>query len=214
MPLLLNILLFYMLYSVQSTYHLLFSHPNKNLETYQHYLYISSTWHLIFIFTLIAFILCLDDCTRLLIRHGDSRLVFFKSDLCYTMLYHHHFYWKKKQIWPVHFYVKNYPVVAIAESKQLIMISKTLPLQALAVCTAPVLPLCPVLTQQTASIPQAFWLSCIHAQAWLCRDEIFLLFSWLNSTTPSFCFYSMLQILPTSLILKKFVNSFCLYDRW
>lgn len=151
MPLLLNIFLFlYVVFS--SKYRLLFSHPNKDLETYQHYLCISSVWHPIFIFILIAFILCLDDCTRLLIRHSHSRLALFKSDLCYTGLYYL-FRLLKKQIWSVHFYVKNYPVAAIDESKQLIVASKTHPIQALAVCTALVLSLCPVLTHQTASTP-------------------------------------------------------------
>lgn len=97
--------------------------------------------HLISMFALIAFILCLGDCTRLLIGHNDSRLALFKSDLCFTPLYNL-FHLLKKQIWSVHFQAENYPVAAIAESKQLVIVSKTFAIQALVIRAAVVLSSC------------------------------------------------------------------------
>lgn len=50
----------------------------------------------------------------------------------YTILFH----LLKEQIWPIHFHPEKYPVSPTAESKQLIMVTKTLDIQALAICAA------------------------------------------------------------------------------
>lgn len=82
MPLPFHMLLF--LYSwFSSRHYALPNHPNEESWILLPLpLCISSVYHLIFISTLVALILCLDDCTRLLTRQHDSRLALFKSDLC------------------------------------------------------------------------------------------------------------------------------------
>lgn len=78
----------------------------------------------------------------------------------YTILFH----LLKEQIWPIHFHPEKYPVSPTAESKQLVMVTKTLDIQALAICAATVLFSFCILIHQTASIPQALQgLLCIHA---------------------------------------------------
>lgn len=120
-------------------YHSLHNHPNKeilnpidvtslyffnmisHLHVYSHCFYSMPGW-----------------LHRLLIGHKDSRLSLFKCDLCFTPLYCL-FHLLQKQLWCVHFHDENYPVAAIGESKELVIVSKTFPVQAFVICAAIVL---------------------------------------------------------------------------
>lgn len=134
------------LYSVQSTTFYL-TIQRKILESCRHYL---SICHLIFIFTLIAFILCLDYCARLLIGHRDSRPALFKHGLCSTPLYPSlPFTEGTNMAGPLPH--RKLPRGCIAESKQLVLLSTAFPIQALAISAATVLLSFCVLMPQTAS---------------------------------------------------------------